>query len=128
MIARLAAGFALAALFALPGGPAAADIQYPGELRFAQRPNTQCPPKDPPPKELNTIDDVFTAFCACWRPPRDSEARPGMEVTVRFSFNRNGEILGEPRFTFVTADVSADTKAVYKRAVADTLTRCTPLT
>ena len=128
MIARAAAGLALAALFALPGGPVAAGIQYPGDLRFAQRPNTQCPPKDPPPKELNTIDDVFTAFCACWRPPPESEARAGMEVTVLFSFNRKGEILGEPRFTYMTAGVSADTRAVYKRAVADTLTRCTPLT
>ena len=171
MIARAAAGCALAALFALSAAePAAAacspfeepcksfcsvydpwpcvpEIQYPlgGDLRWtvvsasaddqpdlrqrlAQGRTTQCPPKDPPPKELNTINDVFTAFCACWKPPAESDARPGMEVTVRFSFNRNGAILGEPRFTFVTADVSAEVKAVYKRAVADTLTRCTPLT
>jgi len=78
--------------------------------------------------ELNTIQDVFAAFRACWMPPPLDQARPGMEVTVRFSFNRNGEILGEPRFTFVTRDVSDDVRAVYKRAVADTLSRCTPLT
>ena len=80
------------------------------------------------PKELNTLNDVFDAFRACWQPPAESKAHPGMEVTVRFSLNRKGEIFGEPRFTFVTANVSAEVKAVYKRAVADTLTRCTPLT
>ncbi len=77
---------------------------------------------------LNTIQDVFAAFRACWTPPPLEQTRPGMEVTVRFSFNRNGEIFGEPRFTFVTPDVSDDVRAVYKRAVADTLSRCTPLT
>ena len=77
--------------------------------------------------QLNTIQDVFAAFRACWIPPPFEQARPGMEVTVRFSFNRNGEVFGEPRFTFVTPDVSDDVRAVYKRAVADTLSRCTPL-
>jgi hypothetical protein len=95
--------------------------------KLAQGRTSQCPPKDPPPAELNTIQDVFTAFCACWRPPPESDARPGMEITVRFSFNRGGEILGEPRFTFVTPGVSSEVRAVYKRAVADTLARCTPL-
>jgi hypothetical protein len=104
-----------------------ADQQPKERQRLAQGASSQCPPKDPPPAQLNTIQDVFTAFCACWKPPAESEAHPGMEVTVRFSFNRAGEILGEPRFTFVTADVSNEVKAVYKRAVADTLTRCTPL-
>jgi hypothetical protein len=92
--------------------------------RLAQGAPSRCPPV---PERLNTIQDVFHAFCACWRPPVESEARPGMEVTVRFSFTRDGEILGEPRFTFVTRDVSDDVRAVYKRAVADALLRCTPL-
>ncbi len=106
---------------------ASADTAEQPRRRLTQGRTTQCPPKDPPPAQLNTIQDVFTAFCACWKPPAESEAHSGMEVTVRFSFNRNGEILGEPRFTFVTAGVSNAVKAVYKRAVADTLTRCTPL-
>jgi hypothetical protein len=106
---------------------ASTDERQAARQRFAQGRASRCPPKDPPPEKLNTIRDVFTAFCACWRPPPESEARAGMEVTVRLSFNRNGEVLGEPRFTFVTPDVSNEVKAVYKRAVANTLSRCTPL-
>jgi hypothetical protein len=76
---------------------------------------------------LNTINDVGDALSACWIPPPMEESRPGMEITVLFSFNRAGEILGEPRFTYLTPGVSTGVRAAYQRAVAATLRRCTPL-
>ncbi len=33
-----------------------------------------------------------------------------MQMTVRFSFKRDGEIIATPRLTFATAGVSADTR------------------
>ena len=78
-------------------------------------------------RELNTLKDVGDALSACWIPPAMEEARPGMEITVVFSFNRAGEILGEPRFTYLTPGVSTAMRAAYQRAVAATLKRCTPL-
>jgi hypothetical protein len=80
-----------------------------------------------PTRALNTIDEVFAALRACWIPPPLDRARPGMEISVRLSFNRAGAILGEPRFTFLTRGVSPEVRATYQRAVVATLNRCTPL-
>jgi hypothetical protein len=76
---------------------------------------------------LNTLNDLFAALRACWVPPPLAEARPGMEISVRLSFTRKGEIMGEPLFTFVTAGVSAEHRGIYQRAVAAALSRCAPL-
>jgi hypothetical protein len=76
---------------------------------------------------LNTLGDVGDALQACWVPPPMEESSPGMQITVLFSFNRAGEILGEPRFTYLTPGVSTKVRAAYQRAVAATLKRCTPL-
>jgi len=76
---------------------------------------------------LNSIKQVGDALSACWMPPPMEEASPGMEITVRFSFNSAGEILGEPRFTYSTRGVSAAVRGAYQRAVAATFKRCTPM-
>jgi hypothetical protein len=76
---------------------------------------------------LNTIEEVFAAFRACWVPPPPNEARRGTEITVVLSFTRAGEILGEPRFTYFTRGLPTEKRAVYQRAVADALNRCAPL-
>src|SRR5262249_5771254 len=81
----------------------------------------------PAAQQLNTIGDVFKALRACWIPPPPDRAQEGMEITVRFSFTREGAILGEPRFTYLTHGVREDVRVAYQRAVVDTLNRCTPL-
>jgi hypothetical protein len=78
---------------------------------------------------LQTLRDIHLAMEMCWQanlppPPR---ATPGMRVTVRLSFTRSGEIMGEPLFTFVTPGVGPDVRALYQRAAATALNRCTPL-
>jgi hypothetical protein len=82
-----------------------------------------------PMPQLNTIQDVFNALERCWRanePPLD-QARPGMNVTVVLSFTRSGALQGEPRFTYVTREASAETKALYQRAAVAALNACVPL-
>jgi hypothetical protein len=78
---------------------------------------------------LHTLRDIHLAMAICWQAslPPPSRATPGMRVTMRVSFTRHGEILGEPLFTFVTAGVRPDTRALYERAAAAALNRCTPL-
>jgi hypothetical protein len=78
---------------------------------------------------LETLRDIHLAMEICWRAnlPPPAQARPGMRVTVRVSFTRTGEILGEPLFTFATPGVPAETRALYQRAAAGALGRCTPL-
>jgi len=49
-----------------------------------------------------------------------------MELTVRLSFKRNGEILGA-RITYQSENVSADERALYHGALLGALGRCSPL-
>ena len=76
---------------------------------------------------LNTLAEVGRALNACWVGPPPEQAFDGMEITVRFSFTRDGTILGEPRFTFITPSVPQPVRTAYQRAVAEALMRCAPL-
>ncbi len=84
-------------------------------------------PSAPAPKLANRLDEIGPLMARCLQMPPEYMARPGMRVTVRLSFTRDGEILGEPRFTFVTPGVPGEIRAAYQRAVVDMLDRCTPL-
>jgi hypothetical protein len=79
-------------------------------------------PKGP----LRTIADVRQALISCWQWPPLREARSGMELTVRVSFKRNGELFGA-RVTYQTANVSAEERAIYHGALLAALSRCSPL-
>jgi hypothetical protein len=75
---------------------------------------------------LDTIQALFGALRACWTPPPMEQSSPGTQMTVRFSLNRAGEIIGEPRTTYATPSLSAEVKSAYQTAIAATLRRCTP--
>jgi hypothetical protein len=79
-------------------------------------------PKGP----LNTLMDIRKAFGNCWKWPPASEVRRGMEITIRLSFKRNGEIFGA-RLTYQTRDVSDEERAIYHGALLDMLKLCSPL-
>jgi hypothetical protein len=80
-----------------------------------------------PDHDLDTIGDLFAALRACWSPPPPDSAREGMQMSVRFSFKRSGEIIATPRLTFATAGVPADTRATYLKAINASLDACLPL-
>ena len=75
---------------------------------------------------LNTIADVGRALRGCWQWPPASEARSGMELTVRVSFKRNGEVFGA-RITYQTRNVSDEERGLYQAALLAALSRCSPL-
>src|SRR5205814_844662 len=81
------------------------------ELRAQDGAKPQAPPRPP---QLNTLRDVGMALEICWRAnePPLTQARPGMNVTVMLTFTRSGALQGEPRFTYVTPEASAETKAL----------------
>ncbi|MGJ5179787.1 hypothetical protein ACQR16_17030 [Bradyrhizobium oligotrophicum] len=91
------------------------------------------PPKDQaakyqkPDHDLDTIGDLFAQLRSCWAPPPDDSARAGMQMTVRFSFKRTGEMIAPPRLTFATSGVSADTRSTYLKAINASLDACLPL-
>jgi hypothetical protein len=113
-------------------GPCIPEIDYPyGEnlqLTVDSVPSREEAAKyQRPNHDLDTIGDLFAALRSCWSPPAADSAREGMQMTVRFSFKRTGEIIGTPRLTFATAGVSADTRAAYLKAIDASLAGCAPL-
>ena len=79
-----------------------------------------------PPRQLNTLDDLSVALLACWKPPALENAYPGMRMTMRFSLNRDGRMIGPPQVTYATAEVSPRTRDIYREAMAKSLEGCTP--
>lgn len=77
-------------------------------------------------KRVDRIRDVFRAIQACWKPPRGS-GYSGQELTLRMSFKRNGEVLGQPRITYYRAGTVPDQREPFTRSVREAFVRCTPL-
>lgn len=75
---------------------------------------------------LDTLADVKQAIRGCWRWPPINAIRTGMELTVRLSFKRDGEIFGA-RGTYQSPGVSDDERVLYYRALVLAIRRCTPL-
>ena len=107
-------------------GPCVPDLPFPfgdGLRLTVQSRDDAARASDQP---LDTIQALFGALRACWIPPPVEQSSPGTEMTVRFSLNRAGEIIGEPRTTYTTPSLSADVKSAYHDAIAAALRRCTP--
>jgi hypothetical protein len=79
------------------------------------------------PHRLNTIRDMFAALRACWVPPAKDDGRAGTQMSVRLSFKRNGEPVGPPKVTYVSAGTPAEVRKTYLDAVTASIERCTPL-
>ncbi len=113
-------------------GPCIPEIDYPYGENLQLTVET-VPPQDDaakyqkPDHDLDTIGDLFAALRSCWSPPPADSAREGMQMSVRFSFNRSGGIIGAPRLTFATAGASADIRATYLKAINASLDACLPL-
>ena len=113
-------------------GPCIPEIEYPyGEnlqLTVETVPSQDDKSKySRPDHDLDSIGDLFAELRSCWSPPLADDAREGMQMTVRFSFKRDGEIIATPRLTFATVGVSADTRAAYLKAITASLDACVPL-
>ena len=91
-------------------------------LAQTQRPGMGVAPQGP----LNTLIDVRDAIRGCWKWPPMSEVRQGMELTIRLSFKRNGEIFGA-RLTYETPNVSDDERRMYYGVLLEALKLCSPL-
>jgi hypothetical protein len=113
-------------------GPCIPEIDYPyGEN--LQLTIEAAPPRDEaakyrrPDHDLDSIGDLFAALRSCWSPPPADDARQGMQMSVRFSFKRSGEIIGTPRLTYATAGVPSDVRATYLKAINSSLDACVPM-
>ena len=112
-------------------GPCIPEIDYPyGEnlqLTVETVPSQDDAPKyQKPDHDLDNIGDLFAALRSCWTPPQLDTAKEGMQMTVRFSFKRSGDLIGPPRMTFATAGVPADVRDTYLKAINTSLDSCIP--
>jgi hypothetical protein len=113
-------------------GPCIPEIDYPygQDLRLTVQsvpPEQDAAKYKKPDHDLDNIGDLFAALRSCWSPPAAEEAREGMEMSVRFSFKRSGEMIAAPRLTFATAGAPMDTRTTYLNAINASLNACLPL-
>jgi hypothetical protein len=113
-------------------GPCIPEIDYPyGEnlqLTIKSVPSPDDAAKyQKPDHDLDTIADLFAELRSCWSPPPADAAHADMQMTVRFSFKRSGDMIGSPRMTFATGGVAADVRDTYLKAINSSLDACMPL-
>lgn len=113
-------------------GPCIPEIDYPyGEnlqLTIESVPSQVDAAKyQRPDHELDNIGDLFAALRSCWTPPQADASREGMQMTVRFSFKRSGDMMGPPRVTYATAGAPADIRDAYFKAISASLDSCVPM-
>ena len=113
-------------------GPCIPEIDYPYGQNLQLTIESAPPQGDAakyqkPGHDLDNIGDLFAALRACWSPPPAASAREGMQMSVRFSFKRSGEIIASPRVTYATAGVSPEVRAAYLKAIDASLAACVPL-
>jgi len=117
-------------------GPCIPDygIPLPQDLRVtiesaaaAPAPATSGAKQDDAEQKLDTIHAMFEALRACWVPPAQDVGHPGTQISVRFAFKRDGQIIAPPRVTYVSPGVSAETRDTYLSAINAALARCTPM-
>jgi|SRR5215204_1224612 hypothetical protein len=86
------------------------------------------PGKAPSPDaQIDSIHDLFAVLRACWEPPAREQAQEGVQMSVRFSFKRTGEIVAPPFVTYATPGINADTRQLYRGAINTAIARCAPL-
>jgi hypothetical protein len=82
-------------------------------------------PKAPSPdKTIDSLEGLFAALRACWGPPTPEQAREGMQMSVRFSFRRTGDLMGPPFTTYTTPGTATEVRKLYREAIDATLERC----
>jgi hypothetical protein len=113
-------------------GPCIPEIDYPIGENLQVTIESKPADKDTqkyirPDHDLNTIGDLFAMLRSCWTPPSADVARKGMQMSVQFSFKRDGTLIAPPRVTYATPDASARMRDVYRQAIDDALAHCAPL-
>jgi hypothetical protein len=80
--------------------------------------------RDHPVGQLNELGPLLSK---CLELPPEDDAQAGMRLSLKFAFKRDGELVADPRFTYVTHEAPEKVKAAYQAAALDMLKRCTPL-
>jgi hypothetical protein len=94
---------------------------------FSPRTRAETPSSEIAKPTLDNPRDVAHALRSCFTNVPVQERYHGMRITLRIGFNRKGEIIGQPLFTYITPDAPQRLRESYKEAMLASLARCTPL-
>ena len=78
------------------------------------------------PDRVDNLREMFARLKSCWQPPPASRANP-VDITVIFSFDRDGNIFGRPKITYESDQATDNDRLLYRIAVMEALQRCTPM-
>ncbi|RYE54926.1 MAG: hypothetical protein EOP18_06705 [Rhizobiaceae bacterium] len=109
-----------------PGCQQKSQVVFSGNYQVTVGTNAAAEQKKPD-GQLNNLTDLSRTLTACWTPPLADDAFPGMQMTTRFSLNREGQMIGKPRMTFATEAASKRVRDLYLDAIGKSLAACTPL-
>jgi hypothetical protein len=118
-------GLVSAVVIVLAPGSARAQMA-PGQSQQLMLDTRPAPAARKPAGELNTLNELFAAIRACWKPPAYENARAGMQMTIRFSLNREGRLIGPPMVTYSTPEVTPRTREIYRDTMLQSLESCVP--
>ena len=72
----------------------------------------------------NTLKEMFAAITKCWRAPPDTAS---MEITLRFSINNKGGLIGKPAITHTKLGKDEKLNATFVSSVLESINTCLPL-
>lgn len=73
---------------------------------------------------LGTMDDVGAKILSCWEPPAGAQ---NSVVSMRFSFKRDGSLLGPPRAANIDVAGDHDQRKQFIAAATRAIEQCTPV-
>ena len=79
----------------------------------------------PPRPAIALPRDIADRLSACWTPPPVA-ANETMQVTIRVSFRRDGEVIGTPATPFLRAR-DATARTALRETLMSAIRACTPL-
>jgi hypothetical protein len=103
------------------------DFPLGGDLRLTISTASAEAAAPKPDHDLNTLRDLFLTLRSCWTPPVIADAARGMEMTVRVSYKRSGDIFAPPQLTYALEGASQTDRDTYRTAITQSLEACAPL-
>jgi hypothetical protein len=87
--------------------------------------SSQQPSKTAEYPPIDRPNGIPQRIVSCWSPPAGSSG--DVEVTVRLSFSRTGDIVGQPRITYVKAGSDETLRKAVSASILTAIQSCVPL-
>jgi hypothetical protein len=116
-------GFVMQATKKPPDAAQTATAQ--GSSQGSSQASSQEPSKKADYPPIDRPNGIPQHILACWSPPAGPSG--DVEVTVRISFSRAGDIVGQPRVTYVKAGSDETLRKAVSASILTAIQSCAPL-